>query len=64
MKNVLKPSQRKAYFIVCPNVTKKNVIDFDVPHTTRCQKLPYYTAAILWNSLPVESRLSPSIDNF
>ena len=40
------------------------VIDFDVPHTTRCQKLPYYTAAILWNSLPVESRLSPSIDNF
>ena len=40
------------------------VIDFDVPHTTRCQKLPYYTAASLWNSLPAETRLSPSMNNF
>ena len=23
-----------------------------------------YTAAILWNSLPAETRLSPAIDNF
>ena len=40
------------------------VVDFEIPHTTRCQKLPFYSAAILWNSLPAETRLSPLLDNF
>ena len=40
------------------------VIDFEVPHTTRCQKLPFFTASSEWNKLIVETRLSPSIDNF
>ena len=40
------------------------VIDFEVPHTTRCQKLPFCTASSEWNKLTVETRLSPSIDNF
>ena len=40
------------------------VVDFEIPHTTRCQKLPYHSAIILWNSLKAETRLSPSPENF
>ena len=40
------------------------VIDYEIPHTTRCQKLLFYYAATQWNSLSPEIRLSPLIDNF
>ena len=40
------------------------VIDFVVPHTTRCQRLPYFAACIEWNNLKAETRLSPTLDNF
>ena len=40
------------------------VIDFNVPHTTRCQNLPYFVAVSKWNNLAVEIRLSSSIDDF
>ena len=30
------------------------VIDYEIPHTTRCQKLPFYYAATQWNSLSPE----------
>ena len=26
-------------------------IDFNVPHATRCQKLPFFTASSEWNNL-------------
>ena len=40
------------------------VVQYDTPHTTRCQKLPYFIAAHEWNKLTSEVRLSPTIDNF
>ena len=40
------------------------IINFEIPHTTRCQKLPFYYAATQWNSLPSETRLSPTMNNF
>ena len=51
----------------CTKITRHNsgpVIDFRVPHSTRCQKLPYFAACMDWNNLKAETRLSPSIDNF
>ena len=54
----LKDSTRNTRYIRGP------VIDFDVPHTTRCQKLPYFTACTEWNNCKAETRLSPSMDNF
>ena len=40
------------------------VIQYDIPRTTRCQKLPFFVAASQWNDLTAEIRLSPTIDNF
>ena len=53
----LKTAVRDTYFNRGPEV------DFEIPHPTRCQKLPYYSAVILWNSLKAETR-SPSPENF
>ena len=40
------------------------VVHYDTPHTTRCQKLPFFIAASEWNNLTAEIRLSSKIDNF
>ena len=40
------------------------IITFEIPHTTRSQKLRFYYAATQWNSLPSETRLSPTMNNF
>ena len=54
----LKPATRDTRY------NRGQVIDYEIPHTTRCQKLPIYYAATQWNSLSPEIRLSPLIDNF
>ena len=40
------------------------VIDYEIPHTARCQKLPFYYTATQWNSVSAEIKLSPLIENF
>ena len=54
----LKPATRDTRYNSGP------VIDYEIPHTTRCQKLPFFYAATQWNSLSPEIRLSFLIDDF
>ena len=46
----LKPATRDTRYNSGP------VIDFEIPHTKRCQKLLFYYAATQWNSLSPEIR--------
>jgi len=64
------PDNLSSHFVFRSHTLTYNLRDSDCslaipqPHTNYCKRSLSYSGAVLWNSLPLDIRQSPSLDEF